>query len=907
MPVPKSIQDYIHQQIAGLPDIADLVVVFDPLAALGLAETWQEESGRAWRVLRYDGNDLAFRKQQTAHPDGRQLVWVMAPAGAASDRTPRIEINSLMDVWRQADLLVDASLPGIMRKLAPTETWPEAPLWENAAVLSQNLPQALDSLHTIKRYLPRNAALDSSSIRALALSCQQPQIPAQQFLFSADTPQVLLSHYIALLWHCEWDADSLAQLQTQACQAPRFPLDAVDVWLKTPPAALALYLYLRRLLARFGIGQVANQLRGLGLFDLDTDALELHVGSILARWDKDTAWRTQLIQQAERNLSLEDAQRVIALLNLDSPAAALGALSVADTPAIVYALLLEFVRLGLAGKDFHSHAAQWAEKRPQSLSRLPETIFCSSIETLTHILDELAFVDTHRFLPLPKEQDFARLLDSYVENKLYDLEYANARAASQVIHFERPDLRRKLQGYIRTQQVSVRAYLEQWDRSLAALIQNRWSEYCGHPRLSTNVIWDAVKRRKLQPTAQARLWVVIFDGMRWDTWVRHVRPRMLETFEFVEPEKPYLSLLPSWTAIARVGLLAGKQPGGWKNFAEKFSRNQEELFAKLMAIPQGEMNRRLFFESRMESDRKSAQLDDGTPRPCNVLIYNISDDNLHSIKGDLVDLNKVVDALLEDILQSLKNLITAGDTLVIASDHGFVELDDGDAIAIPDDQRWQRQMSGDANPVRYRYLTTHEVPNSVEKNHAQDFYKMQYPGLNDRYTVAVGRRWFRRADSRSPEDRYAHGGLTFAEMTVPGAVMQRIKTKKVEFKWLFTPEKIELTEGESAELKITLTNKGNLALQGVLTLQADTPREDTQISISLLPADQQSVTYPVTGVYRLHRDGTAETTQAVKVAFQYTDENGKPKTSTKRIPVTVNMRTDKIGIDFGGLDDLDNL
>ncbi len=933
--IPTTIKDFVITKLTKLSSVTRLVVVFDPYADLDLGDTlsikdsspmkpdkegfipgvWRGEesggtpptppapsaaptsSGRTWRVLHYDGNDLAFRKQQNQQPGQSDLVWVTAPPGLDRDLGTRIQLQSMMDVWQRSEAFIDASLPGILRQLAPGETWPEAAIWDQADILSQNLPTVIKGWQELRPNLKQPISLDKHIIRTLALHCQQPHIPIGQLLFQVDTLTRILDTYLDLLWRTEWSSVGLTLLQKQAHDAPRLEQRAdIEAWLNIPPSTLALYIYLRRCLGNFKVPNITNQLRGLGLFQVETDILEAQVGRILERWNEDSAWRYQVIRQAEATLTVEDINRVIELLGLDTPLAVAEAFALADTPATLYALQVKFFTLAFETKGAYKHTLYWIEHRPYILGNLPDTEFKDQVLHLAMFLDEISFIDTRLPLILPKQRDIARLLDWYIKHKLYDLEYAHARAGNELLFITDEKLQNQFKEYLKWQKKIIGQYLDQLDHALADLITPDWGSYLSHPRLATNVLNDLVKRRRIKIDKQTRLWVVVFDGMRWDTWAKHVKPRLLETYELVETEKAYLSLLPSWTGIARTGLLAGRLPGDWKSYWHNPTRNQAQLAAKLFNIPQREQSKQLQFYSTMESDRKYSQAQSNTRYPYNILVYNISDDNLHSQQSSLAELNKVVNTLLETILQSLKNMVEPEDTLIISSDHGFVELDEADAIVVPDDQRWERYQRGEAHLVRYRYLTTHEIPADLSP-----VLKVAYRGFDSEYTVAIGQRWFKRADSRGREDRYAHGGLSLAEMVVPGAILKRITTKQIKPVLSARPAKLELQEKETKELTVLVANEGNISVIGKLTIQANSATEPIVYNIELQPGENQQVSYNVYGDYR--SDGNS--TERVDITLVYQNIEGREKKRSKQVPVKVNKRTDVVELDFGGLADLD--
>ncbi|MBN2392118.1 MAG: PglZ domain-containing protein [Anaerolineae bacterium] len=897
--VPQTVFDLVVQQIAALPDAARLVVVFDPYANLNLGAAL-ETTGRVWQVTRYEGNDLAFH--QSYRQTDRDLVWVTGRAGAIQDTTPQTALRSLMAIWRRAELFLDASLPGVLKHLLPGETWPQASVWQQAGILSQNLPAVVEGVKKLRLYLERGASLDAHAIRALALFCLQPTVEIQELLFRHDTAGSVLGAYVSLLWGFDWSADGLALLQTQAGKAHRLELDEIEPWLKAPPASLALYLYLRHMLTHHRVPNIANQLRGLGILDFDPEPLEAEVDSVLVYWDRHADWRRKIIVHAESRLAQEDVPRIIDLLGLRSPQEAFQALLRAETPAIISGLGAHFFHLAFTERPIQVRrfTPAWARRRPPALADLPQTPFIDDTLALARLFDELAIIDRGRGHKIPEQADLATLVDWYIQEGLYDLEYAYARAWRYLLYLPDGTFKKDASDYLKHLHKSIRKYLNELDRVLAERIAGNWSDYLSHPRLSINVLRDLIMRRRHKPTQDARVWIVIFDGMRWDTWVRHVRPRLLDRFEFVVPEKAYLCLLPSWTGVARTGLLAGQVPAGWKNYDGRYTKDQEQLVAKLLELSPGERGRQLRFYSGMESDRKYEQLEERGSFLYNVLVYNVSDDNLHSQRGNLVALNETVDRLLDDILQMIDNLVGADDVVVVSSDHGFAELATGDEISIAEDDRWQRYMEGQPHPVRYRYALTHDLPADLK-----DIFKVSYPGVRDQYTVTVGKQWFKRAEHRGQADRYAHGGLSFAEMVVPGALFKRITERRIELIIETIPKSVDLDEGDTKTLRVHVTNQGNVPVSGMLKVQSNTAAEVASFSVELGPGDHAAYPYSVQGIYRQRSGSPVERTERIGIELNYIDIDGVEKTRRRQVSVQVTPRQDVVEIDFGGLDDLD--
>jgi hypothetical protein len=364
------------------------------------------------------------------------------------------------------------------------------------------------------------------------------------------------------------------------------------------------------------------------------------------------------------------------------------------------------------------------------------------------------------------------------------------------------------------------------------------------------------------------------------------------------PEKAYLSLLPSWTPIARTGLLAGRPPAEWQGPDGRPTRDQGVLAARFFEIPVGERDAKLQFYSGMESDRTYRQLDREHRYPWNVLIFNISDDGLHQERGDLVALNEGIETKLKGIMLTLSSLVGPDDTVVVCSDHGFVELENDDnGITIQEDERLSRQAAGEPDPVRFRYI--------VGMSHPKGFV-IEHRGLRESpFTVAVGRRWFRRDDSRSrAPDRYAHGGLSLAEMAVPGVALRRIVEKRVELDVVEPSIRVmTVREDEPLPLNIAIENRGNQPAEFSLGVQADTDARPQTFQGKVDPMGCWRMNATVQPVYKER----GRSTTLVKITLRYADAKGQATVRHTDISVEIMPRRDRVEIEFGGLDELDDL
>lgn len=897
--IPQNLGATLYRKLADLHANARLVFVLDPAGRLDLAPE-VTAGGSAWPVHRYEGNDLSLRASlaqagwTASRPGKRALVWATAPRGSDADSRTRVRLSSLTDLLALADEILDLSLCGVLAEQIPNESWPPEALARHETAFAANLPLVVSGHAELRRHLPRGAVLDIHAVRALALHVSKPNLPVGEFLFHRDSAEQVLRRYVRLAWSADWDTQSHELLREHARSSPQVALGNVAAWFEPSLENLAIYLYLRRLLGRAQVSNLANQVRGLGVLGFDPEPLEPWVETVLARWEREPAWRGQIIGDAEDRLTESDLQKIAAILPIRNTTELWSVLREAETPAAVYELARRLLE-GTPDAELDTVLGAWPAQRPQQLTALPDTRHRAAAEAITGFLDEAATAVSTLAARTEPPSGLSGILDWYIAGHYYDLEFACARAAGHLRRVPDRGLENRLQRYLDGLRNRVRTFLGDADERLAEQIKANWGKYLNDPRLSTHVLWDFVRQRRLHPTPEARIWMVVFDGMRWDTWQHVVRPRLLELFEIKTPEKAYLSLLPSWTPIARTGLLAGRPPAEWQGPDGRPTRDQALLFARFFEIPAGEREAKLQFHSGMESDRIYRQLDRNHRQPWNVLIFNISDDGLHQERGDLVALNAKIKTQLDDVMQTLSDLVGPEDTVVVSSDHGFVELDnDNNGITIQEDDRLSRQAAGEADPVRYRYIVGITHPQGIAAQYRDAIY-----------TVAVGRRWFRRADSRNrAPDRYAHGGLSLAEMVVPGVSLRRIVEKRIELDVIEpSVQTVTVPEDESLPLGIVIETRGNQPAEFSLEVQADTDARPQVFRGKADPMGRWEVNATVQPIYKA-RGGS---TKLVKITLSYTDAKGKVVVRHRDLSVEITARRGRVELEFGGLDELDDL
>jgi hypothetical protein len=889
---PANLNQYLLERLDCLPDAARLVIVLDPGGPLQLSDELVD-SRHTWQVLRYEGNDLAFRRQ--FDPLHATLVWVTGPRSLSVPT--QIDLTSLVDVLRRADEILDVSLMGCLQMLLPNETWPAEPVAEYAECIAAHLEGFIQSYQNLKPHLDAGAALSSHSIRALVLACLQPGIQAVEFLFRVDSPGALLKKYVSMAWAVDWDEAGLRLLQRQAREASLLPLGGLASWFDVDIQGLAQLIYFYRALSSARVPNIINQIRGLGLLNFDPEPLEAGLGQVMILWERDLSWRNRLIQNAEADLEIETAHRATGLFSSD-PVGLAKNLAGVEAPALIYSLAGRLVETGFKANKIKELLEIWVENRPALLDRLDgiTTIYTLPLQALACALDETAAIQSSISNALATVPTLDSLVKWYVHGRYFDLEYAHARAYMASERIKEESLRSQIQTILDKLRQQLRDYLDRADHLLAKQIQQNWHAYSTSPELSANILRDFVERPRLAPTDTACLWLIVFDGMRFDTWEAVVKPRLQSVFE-IKKEKAYLSLLPSWTAIARTSITAGRTPDLWTGYHNNFTYNQALLAARFFKLPENQYQQKLRFYSGMESDRMHSQFDRSRRYPYNILIFNISDDDLHKQRDHIGALNENIKSSTDRILHFLDGLIQKDDTVIVTSDHGFMELDPGDATVVKDSHKWQRLIEGSEHPVHFRFIRSNDPAENLPREHVLEFeWKMP----EGKFAVAIGRRWFQREASRNSV-RYDHGGLSFAEMVVPGVVMQPIREKKIDLRFEGLLEEIRVDEGQPITVSLDIVNRGNQPGMFDLHYSLDTDRSPRKINAQIPPNGKHAITLTLNPV--ILADG--KRTSKLTLTLNYVTIKGQTQTRRQDIPVSIIERKDVVTISLGGLDDLD--
>jgi hypothetical protein len=889
----RNLDEYLLNKLEGLPSATRRVIVLDPSGMLNLGEGLSFNL-KSWTVIRYDGNDLAFRRE--LNPEKPYIIWIK---GVKNSFTKiEIDLTTLTDIIQKADAIFDVSIVGVLQALIPGETWPEEALDQFEKNISSNLKTFKDAYYAVKPHLGTGSTLNIYSIQAIILASSHPELPVQDFLFRVDTPVRLLRSYIKLVWSSDWKVEELELLRAQAQEASYLQLGDLEAWFTIPSKSLSRLIYLYRFLSKARVPNIMNQLRGLGLLDFDPEPLEPGLSQVIPLWDRDQVWRDQIILDAEDDLDFDILRHVIGLMDLSSVDQFGEMLRIADTPGWCYVLLANMIELAYQKKEMTKIWKVWVDQPPLILTGLSKysSLFAKGCMALKTILDQLIFIQERLLQEITPDPGLSDILKWYTTGEFYSLEFTHSQAFMALALLKEKNINQLLGKILVAFREEIRKYLDNADHELARRIQASWHSYSNASQLSIRFLRDFIERNHYIASPQACLWFIIFDGMRYDTWEHIIKPSLLERFE-IKKEQPYLSLLPTWTGIARTGLIAGRLPDAWSGYKNTYTANQAILACKLFGVQENQRDQKIRFFSGMESDRTSVQLDVSKRYPYNVLIYNISDDDLHKQRDHIGALNENVRSAIGRIIESLDLLIGPEDTVIISSDHGFMELDPGYSILVKDDNRWERYMEGAEHPVHYRFIRAEE-PANLPQNEILSF---EWKIPNGKFTVAVGRKWFQRQESQNTV-RYDHGGLSFAEMVVPGVVMKLIQEKKFDLVFEDLPKgELIIEEGQEKAVVICIRNRGNQPGNFELSYGLDTDLSLQAINPSIAPSGN----YKFTALCRPVIQKGGKVTKSLLLRLHFNTIEGQAKSIHIEIPIRVNERKDMVQISLGDLDNLD--
>jgi len=729
----------------------------------------------------------------------------------------------------------------------------------------------------------------------MLILASHPDVTLRELWPDEIDPVDFLAHALRLLLGHQGLADDREILLDITREAARPQVKGYVRWLDADREELAALLVLRRYAADLNLQNPSNQLSGLQIFSpeipiSDMEPLLLPVANRLRTEAR--VW-SRIDAMAESFLTPKRMQRVVDLVPAMQRTPE-GLASTIGRPGVAAPVLKQHLRLAIldllrrAGSAEMAWVQQLADHplvsaRPESLT--PRALECRSAIQFLLVVAQIA---ERLALPLPGFQHADALLDWYIQTAhhrleidlsqaLHHLEACGdseiATAGLQFLFGGVDDLAPfppSLKGRVRTR-------LEELDRQLASLVREDAEGFAHGPRSAVKLIRDrigAAVEAATRGASHGRVWILLFDGMRFDTWEQIVQPILAEHFTI--ESRPCFTVLPSYTQVARTSLFAGCLPTEWRGYKGNPTKDEEILLARNLGLTHQERSKlRFITEADTAKARMSMGFADSDAKEINLLIYPISDD-CHDFRGDLALFNnKIRTEILGDktqgvrgILDDLLRRVRPEDTVLATSDHGFAELLGGDSVVVTEDEvkRAGRTLQDD---VRFRYVRGFRPTNADDA--------VEVPGAPDSYFVAVGRTWFRREGSKNAP-RYEHGGLSLSEVVIPAAVLRRVTAKEARAEFVDIPAAVLLVDEDAqAELSFAVENAGNVPIEIDLRGESNLAEELLSHRGKLLPGSKHRAKLAVTGKYRetaAHEPDPMGTLTAVTVRLRHTDTAG---------------------------------
>jgi hypothetical protein len=245
------------------------------------------------------------------------------------------------------------------------------------------------------------------------------------------------------------------------------------------------------------------------------------------------------------------------------------------------------------------------------------------------------------------------------------------------------------------------------------------------------------------------------------------------------------------------------------------------------------------------------------------------------------------------ILDDLLKRVGPQDTVVLSSDHGFVELLPSEMVPVTKADADKAGTTLEAS-VRWRYVegfAPAAMPNAVDISVGKETVWM-----------APTRRWFCREGNKSMP-RYTHGGLSLAEVVVPGVLLRRVTEKEARAELIDLPSIIAADEDVVFELLIAVRNTGNCEVDFEARVLNNLGEELLAQRARLAPATTNKQIALVLAKYRETSDREPDPTHtvtAVTVRLRHTDLKGdwrEAMDGSITIPVKVKPKPVKLETD----------
>jgi hypothetical protein len=822
--------DALAEALGRRPAGSRCTLVLDPDGIADIGRTVTDDTGRQWEAVIYRGDDVVTRRAWArAWGSGRPLALVLSrPEGDESV----LDASSIADLAGHAEgETIDLSLLGYFRRLFPRLSPPVAALKEYRRSFLENVEAVVKAYPRFKERWGEPDVWGRGHFLAILLVARFPALTLNDLWCAEADSAAFAAHAVWLLCHPTVAAADLPAVAAVVWESAGGAADKdACAWLRVPAADLeafrgevAGYLVVRDLLAAAAPQHLDALLKvklAPSTFDPETAGPQAAALTAVLK----EVWHWSHVQERARDFLTPDRlQRTAELFQHDGELLVRLAGSASTAPVMLAYLARQALLERCQGGAWPEWVARLGEQPLLAAYERGEPLEAAqrSGAALLSAARQLDAVERALAEPPPAFADPEALLDWYVGHGRHLLEYRTADAFAKLELVDDAALQSAGYTFImespRGLRYRVRHYLNGLDGQLATFVRADVNKFQQGRRSAIRIIPDVV--RGGGRARNRRVWVLVMDGMRYDTWEAVVRPLLMEHFEVVDgQDKPYFSLLPSKTDIARRGLLAGAMGRDWKDGAGRPTKDERKLAARVLGVLPQHVNDRVLFVTDAETTQARQKMGyvPGQAHDVNVLIYPISDDLGHHHNDTLAALNDkirqqlVTQQGMRGIVDDLRRRVQQGDLVLVTSDHGFQELYPQDAVLISAGAANQRGRGEE--DVAYRHLRFSPGKDwSIGDHVVVTWEELANDGKKQetKFTLPVGGTWYQR--ERGKPARFAHGGISLAEMTIPAVLLQPIVEKASRVEFLDLAADLLVHEDETASLEFELANRGNVA------------------------------------------------------------------------------------------------
>jgi hypothetical protein len=925
--MPHTPADIFLNWLSDRPDQARVAVAVDGdrlLADAGILgkDTETDSQGRVWQMVVFRGDDLALRlAYRKARIEKRVLIVLVR----STDTQSKIDVSYLTDILsaNEGGPPLDLSVPAVFRRICPKINFPVAELRRFKEPLLERLeavPKAVDKI--IERW-GRPDDWGRGQVAALVLLAEHPKWVLSDIWPDEIDPAAAIAHGLQVMLSVPSDSPDLPIIRELLQDAVYPQVREYRFWFDQPIEDIAGYLLIRAFAHDLKLQNPAVQIAGLQLFPLEMplDRLEKSSAKVIAAMKANApAWRL-LEKRAEEFITPKRSARLAALLPSEANGKTIRAMG---SPAMLFLYLRQcmlafFANPGESGLGWTAELASHPVLKADFGDMVGRRKQCLSAARLA---EGISRIETRLAAPVPAIPHADGLLDWYLSSGNHRLELEASRALHDLIGFEDEAVYNAGKSYFSgidgeaaaapgSLALRVRERLDSLDAKLANFVESDPAKLANDARSVISFLKEGLEGELdpiLSGNSDRRVWVLIFDGMRYDTWEDIVQPLLGEHFSLSGGAR--FCVLPSYTLYARTSLLAGATATTWASNKSATSRDEAALFAKNIGLAAHEVKDKLRFVTDADTTKARAALGftDKAARPVNVLIYPISDE-CHEYKGDLASFNDKIrlDILgnpstgIRGILDDLLQRVRPGDLVFATSDHGFIELPADSAVVVTQADVTSHECKF-TDAVFYRYAKRFR-PSAMTAAVTVD------AGTDPHY-LCVGREWLKREGVGTPV-RYSHGGLSLSEVVIPAVRLERVTEKFAAMELTGLPTAISIDEDLSFDLVFGVRNKGNVDSSYELVVRTNLGEQLLVSSSDLAPAASQPLKCAVHGTYKVKLSGdldTAGTVKAVELRLRYRDTSGKWRDAADgvvNVPVMVHAKKTKLATDaLAGFDEV---